>query len=304
MKKKNLNIALQLEGTEDESGNIRLDDFLSEIAALRATLSAIDRDVNGKHTVYFSVVDLSHSSPAKIVIEPKVKPSLVGKTGRGQYRQSPTRIHHALFDTLTKIKDNKLTRITAGVEVIDAVSEMVDGLGSRFSKGWIANSDRVIQLNTEFREHLNELIRPQYQSFGSVTGELLALSLARGSRFYVYPAAGPTSVACSFSSDQLRERERTSGRLSEFTAQNNLERLRGCLTASQMWIGLSLFPRPQRSGNSRAHKALKTIFRRMNSFVVLGTNGNEPTKGRSCVLDVVCLRCAPRKGAQLSTGDG
>ena len=52
MKKKNLNIALKLTGPDSEKGLIRLDDFLSELAALQEALESIDKELNGKAADY------------------------------------------------------------------------------------------------------------------------------------------------------------------------------------------------------------------------------------------------------------
>lgn len=207
-----LEISLKLEGPEIESGNIRLDDFLSQIAALKAALSAVDHDVNGRQSLYYRVVNLSHSSPATIVIEPRLKPQLASAKQKNRFRRAPTNVHHSFFETLQRIERGRLSGIRASGRVIDSVAELVDGLGRDFVRGWIANDKYEVKLDEQFRESVREMLQPEYQSFGSVSGELLAINLARGSRFYVYPSSGPTSVACHFPRELLETARENIGR--------------------------------------------------------------------------------------------
>jgi len=198
MKKPNLNIALKLEGPESEKGLIRLDDFLRELRALQEALESIDRDMNGRSTLYYRVVNLSHRSPAKVVIEPVLKQSLKGKRLGNRWGHLPKQIHHTFFETIHQIRDCEPVKMGVSEPVLDAISNLLAGLGKDFRGGSVANNKMKFQLDEQLKERVLDLLKPQFQSVGSVEGQLLALNLARGNRFYIYPEVGPRSISCQF----------------------------------------------------------------------------------------------------------
>lgn len=62
----------------------------------------------------------------------------------------------------------------------------------------IANKKIKFKLDDALKEKVDGLLKPGYQSFGSFEGQLLAVNVAKGNRFYIYPDAGPRSVSCLF----------------------------------------------------------------------------------------------------------
>jgi hypothetical protein len=198
-----LNIALALVGPESERGLIRLNDLLSELTALRETLECIDRELNGKSTLYYRVVNLSHKgtlsrsrTPSTVVIEPVLKPAMKGPRTKNRYGHYPAKIHHAFFQTINHINEEKPFRVSE--PVIDAISSLLDGLGTEFVRGQIRNGKFKFSLDEELKGRVENLMRPEYRSFGSIEGQLLALNVARGNRFYIYPEVGPRSLSCKF----------------------------------------------------------------------------------------------------------
>jgi hypothetical protein len=193
-----LGITLKLEGIESEGGLIRLDDFLHELTALREALATLDREINGKSTLYYRVLKLSQNSPARVVIEPVLKPTYKTKKLGNRYGHLPGKLHHRFFETIQFINDDETDKLHVGEPVIDAIAELLSGLGSDFVRGEIANGKSKIRLDEKFKERVSNLLKPYYRSYGSVEGQLLALNLARGNRFYIYPEMGPRSVSCQF----------------------------------------------------------------------------------------------------------
>ncbi len=207
MKKNNLTIALKLQGPESEKGLIRLDNFLGELAALQEALEAIDREKNGKSTLYYRIVNLSHKkgparnsgSPAKVVIEPVLNKRLKSASGGNRWGHLPEQIHHSFFQIINYIKKDDLRRLEKiGEPVLDAIANLLDGLGTEFISGSIANSKMKFNLDDELKQSVEKLLKPEFNSYGSVEGQLLALNLAKGNRFYIYPELGPRSVSCHF----------------------------------------------------------------------------------------------------------
>jgi hypothetical protein len=201
VEKQSLQIALKLEGPESEKGLIRLDDFLRELGALQDALMSVDREINnGKSSVYYRVVGLRQNSPSEVIIEPVLKENLRKVSALPRYAHLPAKVHHAFFDTMKSISESKTEELGVSETVIDAIAELIDGLGSEYVSGQVANQQNVVQLDDKFREKIEKLLKPQFQSYGSVEGKLLAVNLTKGNRFYIYPDAGPTSVSCQFPS--------------------------------------------------------------------------------------------------------
>jgi len=201
--KNKLNIALALTGPESERGLIRLNDLLSELTALRETLECIDRELNGKSTLYYRVVKLSHKStktskrtPSTVVIEPVLKPTMRGPRIKNRFGHYPAKIHHAFFQTINRIKHDKPGDLSE--PVLDAISGLLDGLGTEFAHGQIRNNEFKFSLDEDLKGRVESLLKPEYKSYGSVEGQLLALNVARGNRFYIYPDVGPRSISCQF----------------------------------------------------------------------------------------------------------
>lgn len=192
-------ISLTLEGVQADNQHVRLDDFVSKLRAIQDALNCIDREVNGKETLYCRVVDLSHSSPATVKLEVVLRKHLNNPKARAAYGGSPQIVHHRFFESLTSIRFKNERIENTSEETIEAFSELIDGLGDAFTSGAIYNGNASIPLDVGFSENLNNQFTPRYKSNGSVVGDLLAISFAKGSKFYLYPQIGPTSVACDFS---------------------------------------------------------------------------------------------------------
>lgn len=215
MKKNTLNIALNLLGPESEKGLIRLDNFLDRLAALQEALQAVDRERNGgKSTLYYRVVNLSHKggiaknggSPSKVVIEPVLNKRLKSARGGNRWGHLPEQIHHSFFQIINYIrKDDQHRLAKVGEPVIDAIASLLDGLGTQFISGSIANSKMKFNLDDDLKQSVEKLLKPEFHSYGSVEGQLLGMNLAKGYRFYIYPELGPRSISCQFSGEMFEK---------------------------------------------------------------------------------------------------
>jgi hypothetical protein len=199
-------ITLKLTGVESEGGLIRLDDFIRGLNSLEEALACLDRESHGESTLYYRIVKMSQNSPAKVMIEPVLKPHLKGKRIGNRYGHYPKQIQRRFFDTFDSINQNRADAPTPGEPVIDAIAKLLEGLGSDFTSGEIADGKTRVKLDEAFKEKVTNLVVPHHKSYGSVEGELLALNVAKGRRqFGIYPKVGPRSVVCSFPEDLFDE---------------------------------------------------------------------------------------------------
>ena len=179
-----------------------MDDFISGLNSLKEALACLDREEHGESTLYYRIVRMSQNSPTKVVIEPVLKSNLKGKRIGNRYGHYPKQIQRRFFDTINSINElneNESGSPALGESVIAAIADLLDGLGSNFEMGEIANGKTKVKLDEAFKEKVTNLLVPHHRSYGSVEGELLALNVAKGKRqFGIYPKVGPRAVVCIF----------------------------------------------------------------------------------------------------------
>ena len=196
-----------MEGMATDKQHIRLEDFLCELKALQDALNCIDREVNGRETLYYRVVDLTHSSPATVRLEMVLREPFRKPTLRQKYANSVDFVHDRFFESLNAIRFKNERIENTREETIEAFSDLVSGLGSAFASGAIYNSAANIPLDAGLLDNINSQTKSGFKSNGSITGDLLAISFAKGNRFYIYPQIGPTSVACHFNDNEQMEKK-------------------------------------------------------------------------------------------------
>jgi hypothetical protein len=203
MSNADLQIAMSLKGLDQEHGHVRLDDFLSQLAALKNALVCVDREINQKPVLYYRVVNMTHSSPVTITLEPMVKPKYHQGKNQGKFHHVPAMVHHRFFDELAAVRKNNTLPQGLSEQTFDAFNDLMESFGSGFDNGAIYNKTAKVELDVTLRDNLQNLTKPDFQSYGSVEGDLLGINLAHGQKFYIYPKVGPRSIACHFAKNQL-----------------------------------------------------------------------------------------------------
>jgi hypothetical protein len=198
-------ISLCLEGTEADDQNVRLDDFVFQLKALQDALTCIDREVNDGVTLYYRLIGLKHDSPATVKVLPVLKPQFKKPKNRSKYLNSVENVHHRFFRSLDAIRFRSQRIDDTNEETVESFSELISGLGTAFSGGSIFNQSASIPLDAELHDNIDKLVKPGFISRGSVVGNLLSISFARGNRFYLYPDVGPVSIACHFPENMERK---------------------------------------------------------------------------------------------------
>lgn len=62
-------VTMQLRGLDQDGGDVRFDDFITQLDYFKKALSETQSLISEKNHVYFKIVDLRHNSPAQIVVE-------------------------------------------------------------------------------------------------------------------------------------------------------------------------------------------------------------------------------------------
>lgn len=191
-------ITVQLKGSVADNEDVRLADFIEELSAIREILSEIDQKIikSSEPSTDYRIVDLSHFSPARVVIE---------AIPLEEDRDNSVAVVDKFFVGLKAIQQGKVPE-----EFESPLLERFKKLGRGFHRNIrevvISRDDSQISIRKNFEAEIVKIIGDDQLSSGSMTGMLEMINLHRGAnKFNIYPFVGPDRLACHFSSSLLRE---------------------------------------------------------------------------------------------------
>jgi len=160
-------LTIRLEGSEADSGHVRLTDFLEQLEAVKEALKQTERLITGEHTasVYYRIIDLRHSSPATVVLEAvSARPS-----------NKPARVINTFIASMGTIQ--RMHRAPRRIDL--AALQAYRNVGvplerQRVGKVTLANTKRKVALDPRFSETVDEIIVPDEVEMGSISGRLEA----------------------------------------------------------------------------------------------------------------------------------
>lgn len=198
-------ITVQLQGSLEDDWHVTLSAFLTQLEAIKAALKQTERLVSGDEepSVYYRIVDLSHSSPATVVLEavsrsnqPQPAPKKRARQApRGDYSQATVR---QFFHSLKAI-ERKERPPRADLQALEAYRNLTSTLDKKVSGLKIIDADESVAIDRSFQSAIEEIIGPDEIVEGAVTGKLEKLNLHNATRFDIFPLIGPKQVACDFS---------------------------------------------------------------------------------------------------------
>lgn len=194
-------ITLTLEGSRTDQGHVRLSDLVEELEALKEALRQTERSMfaNEPNQVYYRIVDASHSSPLKLVLEPvPVRPD---RTSRARAK----RVTSAFVGSMRQIKKRKRPD-NADLPMLESFRDLGNTLGKNVERIEISDSrGKVIPIDRAFQERISDVIGPDEFAIGSISGKLEKLNLHNTSRFEIFPTIGPKRVVCIFDEKDLED---------------------------------------------------------------------------------------------------
>lgn len=197
MKQNENHITLTLEGLPEDGGHVRLSDFIRELQLLQGALTKTDRAVSPENraSTNFRVVDLSHSSPARVVLAafpkrnmPDVRRLVIGN----------------IIAALVQIQNSEVPDHLSA-EILEDLHGMALPVGERLARVALAAGEREVSFTPEFRNVVADMLAPQQVSQGFIRGKLEAINLHGAANvFKIYPRVGPSKVTCHFPSNLLQ----------------------------------------------------------------------------------------------------
>jgi hypothetical protein len=188
-------ITLKLAG-QDENNYILLGDYIEELEAVKSILHKIDLQLSdNKESVKYRVIGLSLRSPSTTKIE---------AVPIREEEDRSAEIVEGFYYGLESIVVKKQYPLKLDAPIVTAFQDLGKKLGSGISAITISGNGYKYDLPKDYKEIVEEIIGIDQYETGEITGEILRINLHRSPRqFYIYPAVGPTSVACNIRSDLL-----------------------------------------------------------------------------------------------------
>ncbi len=184
-------IPIQLEGDPADDGHVRLTDFIQQLEAVANALKHTERLISHseERSLNYRIVDLSHSSPATVVIEAIPQKPDADVSDRTVKR---------FLTTMRMIEKKGRVPHDIDLDALQAYRQLGSVLDKHVSELSFKNGKRQISIDKEFKHKVDHIIGPDELVEGSICGTLEWLNIHNTNRFNIYPTVGPAKVVCDF----------------------------------------------------------------------------------------------------------
>jgi hypothetical protein len=199
-------ITIQLQGSPEDDGHIRLSEFLAQLEATRTALKNTERLVTGSDepSLYYRVINLSYASPATVVLEAVSRPEQQATAAVEHIDHSAETVNE-FFASLRRIRDERRAPRNADLQALQAYRDLAAVTEKHIPSIRISNTAATVDIDATFRMAVDEIIGPDELVEGSISGMLEKVNLHNTTRFDIFPTVGPQHVACNFAPELKRE---------------------------------------------------------------------------------------------------
>ena len=190
MRVDNNRITLQIVGSETDDGDVRFDDFLKQLNAIKKALTETDRLVSEDgQSVYFRVVDLRHLSPAALEIEAV---PIEGK------RNNAIAVMDTFYSAVTEIQRKQQAPAFFDYPALQAFKELPTYKNTSITRTTISRSGDELALSRSLPETVDKILGPDIYEHGSITGMIDQINIHGQNVFTVYPLVRLPKLKCVF----------------------------------------------------------------------------------------------------------
>lgn len=186
-------ISIRLKGTREDGEHVRLSDFINQLHSLSDVLAQADYLVTGaeKRSIYFRVVDLKHSSPATVVLEPV---PLLGEPDRS------AAVVSKFFSSIKQIQESQDVPLGIGRPLLEALRSLSSGLRKNIRELVISTDDQSVEIDKVLEAKIAKILETEEVAEGSISGVLETINVHnKANKFVIYPSVGPKKITCHFS---------------------------------------------------------------------------------------------------------
>ena len=201
-------ITMTIESAESDRQHVSLDDFSFQLEALRKVLSNTESSLSGEQAeIDWQIVDLKHSSPAEIVLQPVDT-------------RMDTDKEDIVFETVNRVIGYFKTlseKIPPPVEMNQHLLGHYKTFSEKIQRGILKVSLKsgtdTVKVSKNVRAAIDAVILSETKSVGTVEGRLEFVNIhADQNIFRIYSAIPPERVTCSFRPDKIEEAREALGR--------------------------------------------------------------------------------------------
>ena len=195
----NTRITIRLVGSEKDGGDVRLSEFLAQLEAFSDALRITERALSGqdRNYIYYKVVDLTHQSPATITLEGVAKPTAPVK---------PRAVTRSFLQGVRAIRNQRKPPQSADLAMLQAYRALSIPANRTIERIEIVETPKkIIPIDSAFAQRVDDIIGPDFYSFGEIAGRLEAVNLHNVLRCVIFPTVGPKKVTCEFKPEKRAE---------------------------------------------------------------------------------------------------
>ena len=187
-------ITIQLVGISSDKHDVRLDDFIDQLKSIKKALHENELAISGSgHALLdYKIVDLRHSSPSSITLEP------VSLNGTAPPAALISDVVKNFSDELKLIKREGKLLTEPDLARLQAYQHIGVTKNNRIEKVKIRVGRSVVTIDNSFKEKLDVIIGPDEINHGTVAGMLEAVNVHKTNKFTIYPTLGPARISGRF----------------------------------------------------------------------------------------------------------
>jgi hypothetical protein len=190
--------------------DLRLDDFLGQMTALKTALRETERIVsNAEPCLYFTIKSLRKSSPATAILE--------AVSDTSDERSAPRYANYVVRSLTTNLRviTNKKRRPSKlDVQALEAYRALSEPAEKQQVEMTLTTGNNSVVIGKGFREAIESVMGEDEFSYGSVSGKIEAINLhEQNRRFQLFPTIGAYKIIGTF---RTRDRARFAGAVDKY----------------------------------------------------------------------------------------
>lgn len=191
-----------LEGSEIDSGKLRLEEFMQGLIAITEALKETERRLGGygKSKIQYKIVHLSQESPATITVEP-----ILEVVSKDAMRVSPRETINTFVSNLSMIRRLKMIPENLDYESLQKYRQVGELRKTHISHITIKNGRKKVEIDEKFRKNIAKAIGEDEYEEGSLSGILETINIHGKNKFYIYPIIGPKKILCVFPTEMKND---------------------------------------------------------------------------------------------------